>query len=215
MKRVIAASVLAIVSGAAMASDLPSKKTAPAPAPVTYAPPAFTWTGAYVGLNGGINATNFGPNFGSGWGAMIGGTVGANLQFGQMVVGAEGDFDWTNAAVQGSRAAFATKGRMSSAMTLRARAGYAMDRTLFFVTGGYSGAQIKETAFSLPASESHWRNGLALGAGVEYAITNNITAKVEDIYTWYGKQTYFAGTAEQNANSQRANMIRVGVNYKF
>ena len=214
MKRVIAASVLAILGAPAMAADLPSKKPAPA-APVSYAPPAFTWTGAYVGLNTGINATNFGPNFGANWGGMIGGTVGGNMQFGQMVIGAEGDFDWTNAAVRGSRAGFTTKGRMSSMMTLRARVGYAMDRSLFFVTGGYAGAQIKETAYSLPATETHWRHGLALGAGFEYAITNNVTAKVEDIYTWYDKKTYFAGTAEQNANAQHANVVRLGVNYKF
>ena len=57
----LAAAVLALASGPALAADLPSRK---APPPVAYVapPPVFTWTGFYVGLNAGaaIDNTRYG-----------------------------------------------------------------------------------------------------------------------------------------------------------
>src|SRR5580692_8518448 len=74
-------------------------------------PPAyFTWTGWYVGLNGGggwgqskqsasFNATGFPAastgNFNTN-GGLAGGTIGYNYQMGQWLVGAEADLDWSN-----------------------------------------------------------------------------------------------------------------------
>jgi outer membrane immunogenic protein len=214
MKKFLMAAIMTGVSAGAMAADLPPRNKAPA-APITYVPPAFTWTGFYAGFNTGLSYANFGPNFGTSTGGVVGVGVGYNYQINQFVVGAEVDYDFNRDGVRGNGAFGPTKAWATQVSTLRARAGYAMDRTLFFVTGGYAASTIHEEALALPASESHWRNGLALGGGVEYAITNNVTAKIEDIYTWYGRKTYFAGTAAQNDNSQHINLIRVGLNYKF
>jgi len=98
MKRVVFAFVaLAATTAIAAAADL--ARRAPyysAPAPV-FAPP-FSWTGFYVGINGG---GGFGS---SNWdstgsrnvsGGLVGGTVGYNYQFGQAVEGIEGDVDWS------------------------------------------------------------------------------------------------------------------------
>jgi outer membrane immunogenic protein len=71
MKKILTAALLASVATSAFAADLPSRK-GPPPAPVYYAPP-FSWTGFYVGINGGygfgdVNGNNFaaggGPVFG-------------------------------------------------------------------------------------------------------------------------------------------------------
>ena len=214
MKKILIAATVACLAAPAMAADLPTTK-GPPPAPMVYVPPAFTWTGFYLGLNGGFNYTNFGPNFGSSWGGVIGGTAGYNQQLGQFVVGLETDYGFSGAGVHGSSAFGATEAHINDIFTVRARAGYAMDRTLFFLTGGYSGASFRESVNSLPSTQTTWKSGLALGGGIEYAITNNVTAKVEDIYTWYGNTTYFANTIEQNSNHQTGNLLRVGVNYKF
>ena len=74
MNKVLIAAILAGVSASAMAADLPPRNKAPAPSPVTYVPPAFTWTGFYGGFNTGISNANFGPNFGTSSGGFVGGT---------------------------------------------------------------------------------------------------------------------------------------------
>jgi outer membrane immunogenic protein len=110
-----------VAAGAAFAADLPNTKEAPAYAPPP--PPEFTWTGFYVGINGGYggNKINYddndpghlnpgeapgGPLHGvhndttqlTSSGFLAGGTVGMNYQFpsSNFVVGFEGDFDWSN-----------------------------------------------------------------------------------------------------------------------
>ena len=52
MKKILLAALLAGVASSAFAADLPTHKAAPAPGPY-YAPQAFSWTGLYVGVNGG------------------------------------------------------------------------------------------------------------------------------------------------------------------
>jgi len=103
-----AASAFVLFAGAASAADLYTK--APPPPP----PPVLSWTGFYVGVNGGVAAMN-GPSMSYVDGAInayvpvtvdpgmsgakaIGGVhAGFNYQLsGPIVVGMEADWDWTN-----------------------------------------------------------------------------------------------------------------------
>ena len=52
MKKFLLAALLAGVATGALAADLPTHKAPPAPAPAM-SPRTFTWTGFYVGVNGG------------------------------------------------------------------------------------------------------------------------------------------------------------------
>jgi len=55
-----------------------------------------------------------------------------------------------------------------------------------------------------------------LGAGVEYAFLGAWSAKVEYLYTDLGKVTCPAGTcAVDNDIKFKANLVRVGLNYRF
>src|SRR5882724_752060 len=87
---------LTFAVGSATAADLPPRYQPYAPAPV-YSP-AFSWTGFYLGINGG------GAWGRSQWdgldkfdisGGLIGGTIGYNWQINQFVLGVEGDVDWS------------------------------------------------------------------------------------------------------------------------
>src|SRR5215468_3486284 len=95
MNRVAVACVglLALAGGSATAAELaPYYQPGPAYNPI------YTWTGFYVGINGGGGWGNSqwdGLNSFDVSGGLIGGTVGYNWQFGQAVVGAEGDIDWS------------------------------------------------------------------------------------------------------------------------
>jgi outer membrane immunogenic protein len=142
MKRLFLALVsFAALTATAAAADLP-----PRPAPQQYykAPvvvPAYSWTGFYIGLNGGGGFGNshwdaLGSNFDIS-GGLVGGTIGYNYQAGQAVFGVEGDIDWAD--INGSTTSgcpTTCKTSDSWLSTVRGRLGYAADRFMPFVTGG-------------------------------------------------------------------------------
>ena len=65
------------------------------------------------------------------------------------------------------------------------------------------------------------RTGWTVGAGVEYAITKNLTLKVEGLYTDLGNKTVdtdYYGNNNSNTYTQtnvRFATVRAGVNWKF
>lgn len=121
-KLALAAATFSLVfAGAASAADLSARMPVKAPPPP---PPVWTWTGFYVGINGGWigsnsnTLTNIGTDTGAGGlgtalavgsipvavtgfrnnGGMVGGTAGYNWQVNpNWVVGVEGDIDWVSA----------------------------------------------------------------------------------------------------------------------
>ncbi|HEY1945057.1 MAG TPA: outer membrane protein [Roseiarcus sp.] len=209
MKKFLLAALLAGVATSAFAADLPTRKAPPAPAPV-YMPPVFTWTGFYVGVNGGGAFANGGRDFGDPDGGEVGGTVGYNYQLGQIVLGVEADWDWASLNQNGVNFVGPYKNNIDDILTARARLGYAIDRTLLYVTGGYAGAD-QELKFPGLASNDTWRSGGVIGGGVEYAFTNNISAKAEYLYAPFGDSTNLMG-AKSDLN---LSLVRVGLNYKF
>ena len=245
MKRILIASALALATAApALAADLPAPAGPPPRAPVAYIPaaPAFSWTGVYVGLNGGwgFGQTTWTPPVGtigsfSTNGGMFGGTLGSNYQIGQFVVGGEGDIDWQNlrgATASGLCAPAIVGGCATSSnwiATLRARAGFAADRALFYVTGGGAFTDIKPSTGALTFG-SGTEPGWTAGGGVEYAMTDNWTAKIEYLYASFQKATCntsscstgnlaagpggFPGVAPATVGLTES-MVRGGVNYKF
>ena len=208
MTKFLLAALMAGVASSAMAADLPTRKAPPAP--MSYAPPVFSWTGFYVGVNGGWGGTSGGGDLGSPTGGLVGGTVGYNYQIGQFVAGLEGDWDWADvnkSGVNGVAGAYSNK--IDSLVTARARAGVALDRALLYVTAGYAGADDK---VSFPGvSSTDWRSGGAFGAGIEYAFTNNISAKAEYIYAPFESKTYAPGVK----SNLDLSLVRAGLNYKF
>ena len=228
MKRILFATAAIAALGAAQvanAADLPRRTSATAPAPYAAPVPVFTWSGPYAGLNFGYGFGSFSNTFGKADGGLIGATLGYNYQVGQAVFGLEGDYDYNGAknsnmlAGRGLGTSSArTTGKISDMLTARARAGYAVDRALLFVTGGYAGATVKTTVVdpSIPASfaNSSWRNGYALGGGLEYAFTQNVSAKAEYIYTSFSNKTQLAAPWTTNVGEHQS-LVRGGVNYRF
>src|SRR5580704_2433408 len=188
---------------AANAADLP-----PAPrAPVPYMPvavPVFSWTGFYIGGNvgggwsrGNVVDSAFGVNFNNGNSTSFlgGGQVGGNYQIGAFVIGAEADFDWfanNNNSGNGTTVPagiFRASANDRWETTLAARFGYAWDHALFYgkAGGGWVGAgnfavTNVGTGASVAFSNSNTNTGWLVGAGVEYAFTQNWTAKLEYDY---------------------------------
>src|SRR5437870_4720407 len=98
LRTAVAALIVAALTGAAGAADLPGRY----PPPVMKAPvysPMYNWTGFYLGLNGGGAWGHTSWDHAGGFdvsGGLVGGTAGYNWQTGQFVFGLEGDIDWTH-----------------------------------------------------------------------------------------------------------------------
>ena len=163
MKRTLLASTaLAFLAAPALAADLPARTPAPAPQTFT-APPVFTWTGFYAGVNVGWTqheasvrnrgftgtggAGSYNP-FSSKNSGFIGGfQVGYNQQFDMFVAGLEADLSYLgNRRTTGSAAVAGLAGngitgvqgssRLDWLGTVRARAGVAVDQVFIYGTGG-------------------------------------------------------------------------------
>lgn len=196
------------LAGTALAADLPRRTAAAAPAPVYK---AFNWTGAYAGINGGYEFGKMTKSakdaVGDVNGYSFGATAGYNQQIDNFVVGVEGDIAKTN--IDGSSSTNSAK--ITSFGTLRARAGVAVDRALVYGTAGYAGGNTKVTTAA--GKGTKWENGYAVGAGLEYAFTNNVSAKAEYLYSHLNDKNYnLTGVTTAGSNTSA---IRTGVNYKF
>ena len=226
--RVFAFALLAgLASTSAYAADAVIYEP-PAPAPVYQEVPIFSWTGGYIGLQGGglwsdSNVDNldtdlfdgdrdgFGDSFNGG---LFGVYAGYNWQSGPWVFGAEGDFNgvWNDETfnILGQDVDVGTDYLAS----LRGRVGYAFDRTLIFATGGVAFTQFSaEADFGNNVSFNADQNftGWTVGAGAEYAFTNNWIGRVE--YRYYDfSDDVLDGFADVGVTT---NTLTVGVSYKF
>jgi outer membrane immunogenic protein len=208
MKKILISLALAASAAPALAADLPRRG---APQQSFVAPPMFTWTGFYLGLNAGV-----------GWGkftrdargldaqtAFVGGVTGGyNHQFGSLVVGLEGDYNYSG--LEGKD--LGTKGALTSFGTIRGRLGVAFDRALVYGTGGYALGFANVNVLGLKDDKSH--QGYVIGGGIEYAVTQNVSIKGEYLYMPLAKQTYFSGLGGLDAGLN-ANVVRGGLNYRF
>ncbi len=215
MKKILLASVALFgFAGAASAADLPAR--AAPPAPIVAAAPIFTWTGFYVGVNAGYGWNDSGDGDIVFEGAAIagdsdddggfvgGGQIGYNYQIGSFVVGVEGDLQYADFG--GVNYDFGPLGIYEDDSddwfgTVRARAGVAFDRALIYATGGF--------AFT------DNRSGWTLGGGLEYAFTNNLSAKIEGLYVNLEDDEFtYAGTTF-NTGETDFGVVRAGLNFRF
>jgi outer membrane immunogenic protein len=212
----------AAMATAALAADLPRPSYK---APV-YSEPGFSWTGFYVGLNGGygFGTSSWSEPISGGTtgnfnvrGPLAGGTIGYNMQTGAWVWGVEGDFDYSWIKGTGNGACIGgCETRLTWLATGRGRIGYAWDRWLPFITGGAAYGDIKMTPPPNGTSESKGKLGWTAGVGVEYAFLGNWSAKFEYLYVDLGTTTCGAASCGSDIDVKfKTNLARLGVNYRF
>jgi outer membrane immunogenic protein len=240
MKRTLLAStaLCAVLAQGAFAADLPTTK-GPPPAPLP--PPAFSWTGFYIGGNiGGLWSSDGVVDLDPGhYGAMpgnantldLGGIVGGvqagyNYQIQSFVLGVEGDLDWSSAkgSFRYQDSAGAPYSVHSASLPffgdIRARAGVAFDRFLPYVTGGVVFADVKNSfvdpGWGFYLNRGGSATGWAVGAGAEYAIDNHWSVKAEYMFMQFpsvtaGLQSNYYAFEFKDS----AQLARVGLNYRF
>ena len=225
-----------LISIPARAADLPSP-VQPA-APVAYVPP-FSWTGFYVGGELGwirtdpvyttgavLLGTPFVVSAATGKDGMSYGVLaGYNYQVGNVVLGIEGDFEgWTVGKIRYT----AITGDFLTAHSkwggsVRGRLGYAVDRVLLYISGGAAfvstETSIPTTGISIGGDDT--RVGWTVGAGLDYAFTNNWFTGFEYRYSQFQSKSFIypipvlnlgtIGLKQDLSNNQV--MARIG--YKF
>ncbi len=233
-----------ILASVAMAADLPSEKGAPVYAPP---PPVFSWTGVYIGGQvgyewGDSHNTYFGPLGGflanghhNDEGVVGGGHVGYNYQLGGLglglgtggfVVGIEGDVNGASYDGTGGLLAGVIQRHDNTEFdgSIRGRVGVAFDRALLYGTGGVAFGSIRNTASNLVTggfdSATTGRVGWTVGGGVEYAIDNNWSVRVEYRYTDYGTFGFnlfnsTGGILVTDRVHDTDNRVQAGFSYKF
>lgn len=208
---ILASASLLALGITAQAADLTYE---PAPAPIVEAAPAFNWTGFYLGVHAGAaivdGELNAGPyTFSDTKTGFLGGVqAGYNWQFDSLVIGAQTDFSYTSAKFSDDFSDFEAK--LEWLGTTTARVGYAVDNFLLYGKGGVAYGQSKVDFVNV--DDSKWHVGWTLGAGAEYAFTQNITGLLEYNYIDLGNEDYFDGAINADLSTH---VIKAGLNYKF
>jgi outer membrane immunogenic protein len=210
MKRLLLASVSSFaLAGMAYGADMT--------APAFKAPPPLvpTWTGFYLGLDGGVarhdaDFSDLGRFFSGGTdrasktGGVFGGYAGYNWQDRSFVYGLEADINWVGAkatATWGAQCSgcnsFPQSQDVPWVATFRGRMGIDYESTLFYFTGGLAVGQVKNSfnAFASPSgalfasfSDDTTRLGWTAGAGVEHMFSSHWTVRGEFRYVDLGRK---------------------------
>lgn len=182
----------------------------------------------------GGDGTFFGDTKSSGNSAFIGGfQVGRNWQFGRWVLGLEHDAQFTKlngdiTAGSAIQEPFAEgdgfNAKINYLGATRVKVGYTWDRFMAYVAGGLETGHVDVTAnyaprtgvgASAPLSFSDTQKlqfGYTVGAGAEYAVTNNVSLGVEYRYLTLNRATYNLGTVTSATGAVSNVTTDVGLN---
>jgi len=262
---IVAASASALALSSAQAADLGEgslKDTGP-----VYAAPVHVWTGFYAGVNVGYGWTEdqeivyeyenekkaLAPYEISPDGGFIGGQIGYNFQRGSVVFGVEGDLQYSDIEdsgegtgsipVSGPTCCETDTTSLGADIdwfgTARARLGYAMDRTLVYVTGGFAFGEINidnTYFFPGPGAGSQWplqgesstsetKTGYVIGGGIEHALSDQWSVKLGYQYIDLGEVDVSTTRVFENGNTADVpqmtevdadfHTVRIGLNYKL
>ncbi len=247
----VAASALAT---AASAADMPVP-AAPAYTPPVYRPVIYDWTGIYGGAHLGAGLledqvttatttllqpsgtqTRLSP-----FSVVAGAQAGFNYQIQQVVIGAEGTFTWSNiSGTQVTQSLIPTFSQRSIDTprwyaTATGKIGFAANDFLFYAKGGaaWMGVNYTQTVSGGGGNVSSQtitdtRSGYTAGGGIEFGMTENLSARIEYDYLNFGTKNYsfnsltvvpvgggLAPLALPVAIRSSTSLITAGINYRF
>jgi outer membrane immunogenic protein len=216
MKKLLlgAVSLLMLGGTSAMAADMPVYKAAPLPV-WTWAGAYFgihagggfgrtdAWTSDFNCAVGNLCDSPGNQRLG-GW--VVGGQAGARWQWGALVLGIEGTLAASD--IRGNDPSTCTPGvntcigipggfdvhhdtKLQSLYTATAQIGWAFNRTLWYVKGGWAGGEVRRQSSDVlgpaPATtffggETRNATGWTVGTGIEYLVLQNLSLGVEYDY---------------------------------
>ncbi len=206
----VSAAALLVAAGAARAED---------------------WAGPYAGIIAAYNATSTDTQYDDpglilydvstdpvGW--SVGGVVGLNFVVdGPLLFGVEGEIGAANVTDTiddtlggGSNTITATTDYYTS---LRARFGLPMDAVLPYAVGGVTLAHTTVSASDGDISDEALIPGYTAGLGVELALGDDLSVRLEYQHTEFVEHTWFDGDPWSSTGKGASNAVRFGMTYGF
>lgn len=186
--------ILAMGSSAALAAD---------PAAEAAQPTTYDWSGFYLGAIGsygfGEDDWSLDGQFDLDDAAFGGGVIGYNHQWDSFVLGGELSAQFGHMQESGF-----PDYTYETLVDVKARAGFAMDRALFYVAGGYSYARFDEPSGDFDL------HGYNIGGGIDFALTENVVLGAE--YTFRGLN---GDSASDQDVDGKVSTISAKLTYKF
>ena len=192
---------------------------------------SLTWTGFYVGVNGGFAWSRndevmsvptvfrgLAPEGGFG-----GGQIGYNWQSGAFLLGIEADIQGADIRDGAVITGVPFKSDLDWFGTVRGRLGYVAGRTLFYGTGGFAYGGIDNEFLFAPGvhfKSSGTATGYVIGAGIEHKFGPTWSVKAEYQYLNFGTNEPFFQTIPARSLGVRSeddafHTVRIGLNYQF
>lgn len=218
---ILGAAGILVTAGAlpAFAADMAVAEP-PVETPITEVAGVYDWGGFYVGVNTGYGWSNAEYSAGgttlidrdlNGW--AVGAYAGYNFFNNGFVYGVEADVkhDFNDDRFDVGGDTFNTETLWGG--SVRARLGYAIDRTLIYGTGGYAFTNAALENETTGVREKDTLHGWTIGAGVEQAFTDSVVGRVEYRYSDYGKSDVF--DAQGLRGDVKSHSLMLGVSMKF
>jgi opacity protein-like surface antigen len=204
-------------------------------AQVSYEGTPHDFSGAYLGASLGghmatisdtdVNNYNTGSTYDHlSYGPLAGVQAGYNFQDGAGVYGVEADFLWaggnrkSDQSGPGDPTDYTYKSGLNWKGALKAKSGVAAGNMLMYVLGGVAFANYDDkvididNAINFDASGTHL--GMIVGGGMEYAISPNLTTRLEATYTALSGDTVTgSGSNLQMRGHAQDVAVTLGVNY--
>ena len=203
----------------------------------------WSWSGLYIGghLGGAWADADWNhsqpliprsePISASPRGFVGGGQIGVQHQWGNWLAGIELSYSAADLEETRNSVIAANRSRsvdINNIFLAGARLGYVMDRSLFYVKGGYANAEVEISSNVvstgvLTTSSNKRENGWNLGAGWEYAVSQNVIVGVQyDFIRLDGSDRFnaqtpaFAGAITNHLNVDTdIHMVTARLSYKF
>ncbi|MBM3529630.1 MAG: porin family protein [Alphaproteobacteria bacterium] len=223
----LCASVGASFAGAADAA--PRKRAVhKAPPPMPEIERKTNYPSFYLGVHLGGGWSHLAGDASASPSGVIGGLqAGLNYQVDNLVFGAETELSAAGMSGGGSGTIGGTSVTGSAKhdwfATLAGRFGVASGRTLYFLKGGVAWTEYKRdyrSAAGGTATDSGTRTGWLIGFGIEHALTETVSGKIEYNYMDFGSSTVTPATTGGIAATAAAlkidtHVVKVGLNQRF
>ena len=197
--------------------------------PIASYGPSYSWAGLYAGASAGFGTgdtqstvegfsiADYDVN-----GAIYGAHLGYNFQRGNFVIGVEAGINGTD--LDGSESflgpVLVSERELDWYATAVARLGYASGKTLFYGFGGVAWADVTTRVSSIFLSESieseDTHVGWTAGLGIEHAISDNFSVRVEYSHVDLGKGDGLLTEIGLDHEVDLAfDAVKIGASYKF